>query len=91
MPAAELGSRNLAELLLQLVVSQSDQIIGKQGRKYVPFFATFFVFILVSNLLGLLPGFAPPTGQSQHDVRFGDLFFHRLQRDWRARTGRRLF
>src|SRR5918994_2258210 len=62
VPAAELGSRNIAELLLQLVVTQSDQIIGKQGRKYVPFFATFFIFILLSNLLGLLPGFAPPTG-----------------------------
>lgn len=62
VPAAELGSRNIAELLIQLVVSQSDQIIGKQGRKYVSFFATFFFFILLSNLLGLLPGFAPPTG-----------------------------
>lgn len=62
VPAAELGPRNIAEILLQLVVSQSDQIIGKQGRKYVPFFATFFIFILLSNLLGLLPGFAPPTG-----------------------------
>jgi F-type H+-transporting ATPase subunit a len=62
VPAAELGSRNIAELLVQLVVSQSDTIIGKQGRKYVPFFGTFFFFILVSNLMGLLPGFAPPTG-----------------------------
>jgi F-type H+-transporting ATPase subunit a len=62
VPAEEFGARNIAELLIQLVVSQSDQIIGKQGRKYVPFFATFFIFILLSNLLGLLPGFAPPTG-----------------------------
>ena len=62
VPAAELGAKNIAELLLQLVVTQSDQIIGKQARKYVPFFATFFIFILTSNLLGLLPGFAPPTG-----------------------------
>ena len=62
VPAAEVGSRNIAELLIQLVVTQSDQIIGKQGRKYVPFFATFFIFILLSNLLGLLPGFLPPTG-----------------------------
>lgn len=62
VPDAELGSRNIAELLIQLVVNQSDQIIGKQGRKYVPFFATFFLLILLSNLLGLLPGFAPPTG-----------------------------
>jgi F-type H+-transporting ATPase subunit a len=62
VPAAELGSRNIAELLIQLVVSQSDAIIGKAGRKYVPFFATFFFFILLSNLMGLLPGFLPPTG-----------------------------
>ena len=62
VPAGHLGTRNIAELLIQLVVSQSDQIIGRQGRKYIPFFATFFIFILLSNLLGLLPGFAPPTG-----------------------------
>jgi F-type H+-transporting ATPase subunit a len=49
-------------LLVELVVSQSDAIIGPAGRKYVPYFATFFLFILFSNLLGLLPGFAPPTG-----------------------------
>jgi F-type H+-transporting ATPase subunit a len=62
VPAGELGARNIAELLVQLVVSQSDAIIGKAGRKYVPFFATFFFFILLSNLLGLVPGFVPPTG-----------------------------
>jgi F-type H+-transporting ATPase subunit a len=62
VPAAGLGTRNIAELGMQLVVSQSDAIIGKPGRKYVPFFATFFFFILLGNLMGLLPGFAPPTG-----------------------------
>jgi F-type H+-transporting ATPase subunit a len=62
VPAAELGSRNIAELIVQLIVSQSDAIIGKTGRKYVPFYGTFFFFILLSNLMGLLPGFAPPTG-----------------------------
>ena len=61
VPAAELGSRNIAELLIQLVLHQSDQVIGRQGRKYVPFFATFFLFILLGNLIGLLPGFSPPT------------------------------
>ena len=62
VPAAELDSRNIAELIVQLIVSQSDAIIGKAGRKYVPFYGTFFFFILISNLMGLLPGFAPPTG-----------------------------
>ena len=62
VPAADLGSRNIAELIVQLIISQSDAIIGKAGRKYVPFYGTFFFFILISNLMGLLPGFAPPTG-----------------------------
>jgi F-type H+-transporting ATPase subunit a len=61
IPAAELGSRNIAELILQLIVSQSDAIIGKAGRKYVPFYGTFFLFILTGNLMGLLPGFGAPT------------------------------
>ena len=62
IPAESLGARNLAEILVQLMVSQTDAIIGRQGRKYVPYFGTFFFFILVANLLGLVPGFAPPTG-----------------------------
>jgi F-type H+-transporting ATPase subunit a len=62
VPAESLGVRNIAELLVQLIVSQSDAIIGRQGRKYVPYFGTFFFFILFANLSGLLPGFAPPTG-----------------------------
>lgn len=61
VPAAELGSRNIAELIVQLIVSQSDAIIGKAGRKYVPFYGTFFCFILTGNLMGLLPGFGAPT------------------------------
>jgi len=62
VPAEGLGARNIAELLLEIVVvRQSDAIIGKQGRKYVPYFGTFFFFILFANLLGLLPGFGAPT------------------------------
>ncbi len=63
IPEAKLGARNVVELLLEyVIVRQSDAIIGKAGRKYVPYFASFFFFILFSNLMGLLPGFAPPTG-----------------------------
>ena len=61
VPAGEINARNIAELLVQLIVSQNDAIIGKAGRKYVPFYGTFFIFILFSNLQGLLPGFGAPT------------------------------
>ncbi len=63
VPDEKLGARNITELLLEFVIiRQSDAIIGQVGRKYVPYFASFFFFILFSNLMGLLPGFVPPTG-----------------------------
>jgi F-type H+-transporting ATPase subunit a len=61
VPPEGLRTRNIAELLVQLVVSQSDAIIGPPGRKYVPLFGSFFLFILFGNLIGLLPGFSAPT------------------------------
>ena len=63
IPEEKLGARNIVELLLEYaIVRQSDAIIGKAGRKYVPYFASFFFFILFSNLMGLLPGFALADG-----------------------------
>jgi F-type H+-transporting ATPase subunit a len=75
IPAADLGVRNIAELLIGLVVSQSDAIIGKQGRKFVPYFGTFFLFILFSNLIGLLPGFSPPTSNLNTTVALALISF----------------
>jgi F-type H+-transporting ATPase subunit a len=62
IPEEGISVRNLMEFLLGLVVSLSDSVIGKKGRKYVSLFGSFFLFILFANLLGLIPGFSPPTG-----------------------------
>ncbi|HEV8344430.1 MAG TPA: FoF1 ATP synthase subunit a [Candidatus Binatia bacterium] len=61
IPEEGISVRNLMEFLLGLVVSLSDSVIGKKGRKYVSLFGSFFLFILFANLLGLIPGFSPPT------------------------------
>ena len=62
VPPAGISARNIAESLVQFIVAQSDAIIGRVGRKYIAFYGTFFFFILAGNLIGLLPGFTPPTG-----------------------------
>ncbi|RYF04349.1 MAG: ATP synthase F0 subunit A, partial [Deltaproteobacteria bacterium] len=46
---------------LEALYSQSRQIIGPDCARYFPMLATFTLFIFVSNVLGLIPGFAPPT------------------------------
>jgi F-type H+-transporting ATPase subunit a len=44
------------------VLDQSREIIGQHSEPYTPFFVTIGIFILVSNLIGLIPGFDSPTG-----------------------------
>jgi F-type H+-transporting ATPase subunit a len=44
------------------VQGQSLEIIGPHSERYIPFFAILFIFILVCNLIGLIPGFESPTG-----------------------------
>ncbi len=36
-------------------------MIGKEGLPWVPFLTTIFLFIIVNNFLGLIPGLATPT------------------------------
>lgn len=44
------------------VHGQSHEIIGHHVEPYIPFFAILFIFILICNLIGLIPGFESPTG-----------------------------
>jgi F-type H+-transporting ATPase subunit a len=37
------------------------ETMGPKGKAYFPLLATFALFILVSNLIGLIPGLYPPT------------------------------
>ena len=61
VPDENLTLRNAAELLVGAVHSMTEGVLGPAGRRYVPLFGTFFIFILMANLLGLVPGFNPPT------------------------------
>lgn len=61
VPDGTLTARNSLEILVEWFVGFIEGILGPQGRRYVPVYATFFLFILFANLIGLIPGFAPPT------------------------------
>lgn len=51
----------VTELILDTFVGLSEEMMGHKGKKFAPFILTFFIFILVSNIFGLIPGLAPPT------------------------------
>ena len=55
------GIQNLLEVLVVEIQRMVRETMGPKGMAYFPLIATLTLFILVSNLLGLIPGFAPPT------------------------------
>lgn len=61
VPDAKLTLRNSLEVFVEWFIGFIEGVLGPGGRRYLHVYATFFVFILSANLLGLLPGFAPPT------------------------------
>lgn len=55
------GLQNAMEAALEFVLGLIDDVIGPEGRRFLPLIATLGLYILLSNLLGLVPGFTAPT------------------------------
>ena len=54
--------RNMIDLYTQFIISQAISVMGEErAKKYFSFLATTFIVILLSNLVGIVPGFLPPT------------------------------
>lgn len=53
------------QVALELIVELFDNLlkdgIGEDGRKFLPFIVSLFLFIFVSNWMGIIPRFAAPT------------------------------
>jgi F-type H+-transporting ATPase subunit a len=47
--------QSIAETLYGFVYTMVEDVTGKDGIKFFPYIFTLFIFILISNLLGLLP------------------------------------
>ncbi len=49
------------EMVVDWLVDLLNSLIGKDGTRYFPIVVSLFLFILFSNLIGLIPGFVSPT------------------------------
>ena len=53
--------QNFFEIIVSGIEEFMVEITGEEGRWLLPLAATIFLFIFASNLIGLVPGFFPPT------------------------------
>jgi F-type H+-transporting ATPase subunit a len=75
VPDVGFSARNIAEVITEFIDNLSESVIGHDGPKYAPLFASLFVFILGSNLIGLIPGFTPPTDNFNVTLALGVVSF----------------
>ncbi|HBA70902.1 MAG TPA: F0F1 ATP synthase subunit A, partial [Geobacter sp.] len=53
--------QNFMEAIIGGIENMIVDTMGEHGRPFFPLIATLAIFVLVSNLIGLIPGFFPPT------------------------------
>lgn len=53
--------QNLFEIIISGIEDFMVEITGEEGRWLFPLIATIFIYIFACNLIGLVPGFFPPT------------------------------
>ena len=56
-------AQQIAEMIHEFTGSQADQIIGHGYERFQAFVTCIFLFVIINNLLGLVPGLETPTGQ----------------------------
>ncbi len=67
--------QNLLEVLIIGMRDQIAEISGERPRRYLPFVGTLFLFIGLSNLLTVFPGFVAPTASLSTTAALAILVF----------------
>ena len=75
IPAEKFSLRGIFEAITEFIAGLCDMVIGHDGRRYVPMFASFFTFVLINNLVGVVPGMAPATENINTTLSMGIFVF----------------
>jgi F-type H+-transporting ATPase subunit a len=55
------GLQHTMEAIHGFMSDMAEEVIGHHGQKYVPYLVTLGIFILICNLIGIVPGLESPT------------------------------
>lgn len=70
-PQARFGLRTMIEMVLAFIDDLATEQCGKFHKMFFPLLTSIFLFILVSNLSGLIPGFPPFTENFSSNLVIG--------------------
>ena len=76
VPEKKLTFRNFFEIMAEQLFGLCENVMGRhEAEQFFPVIGGLFVFIFASNLLGLIPGFLPPTDNLNTTLALGAFVF----------------
>lgn len=75
VPAGSFSLKGFFEVFIEFIIGLTDTVVGEKGRKYVPLFASIFLYVWINNLAGLLPGMTPATDNLNTTIAIGVFSF----------------
>ena len=75
IPAGRFSLKGILEVMTEFVTDLTVMVVGEEGRKFAPMFATIFFFIFFNNILGLVPGMTPATDNINTTLAIGAFAF----------------
>jgi F-type H+-transporting ATPase subunit a len=73
------GLQNFAEQVVESANGFTVGIIGPGGERYTPLVGTVFLYVLLSNLIGIIPGLHSPTANLSVTLALGVIVFLYVQ------------
>lgn len=74
--AVPTGTQNVMEGYVGGVIAMGTDVLGEENaRKYLPLIATLGMFIFVSNVIGIIPGFESPTSNINITLTLASIVF----------------
>lgn len=71
--------QNFIEWGMELIEQNVVQVLGEEGKKYIPFLGTLFLYILMMNWLVLIPFMKAPSSNLNTTVALALIVFGRVQ------------
>ena len=76
IPDSKLTFRNFFDILAEKLYGLAEGVMGKHNTElYFPIIGTLFIYIFTSNLIGMIPGFLPPTDNLNTTFALGSFVF----------------
>jgi F-type H+-transporting ATPase subunit a len=75
VPTSKFSLRGFFEFVTEFIQGLVDMVMGEEGRKFLPLFASVFTFVLINNLVGIIPGMTPATENLNTTLAMGLFIF----------------